>query len=47
MENNVYKGRVRSHTTNYKSLGELIWTKIKSHGDKIAHVSQFLHVTSI
>lgn len=33
-----------SYSSNYKSLNELIWTKIKSHGDKIAYVSQFLHI---
>lgn len=43
MENNVYKGRVRPYITNYKGLGEMIWTKIKNHGDKIVHVSKFLY----
>ncbi|GAB1860346.1 Luciferin 4-monooxygenase [Camponotus japonicus] len=38
VENNVYKGKVSSYSSNYKSLNELIWTKIKSHGDKIAYL---------
>ncbi|XP_072764890.1 uncharacterized protein [Anoplolepis gracilipes] len=38
VENNVYKGKVTSYSSNYKSLGELIWTKIRSHKDKIAHL---------
>lgn len=46
VENNVYKGEIKS-TYNYKSIGEIIWDKIKSHGDKIVHVSQYLHMISI
>ncbi|KMQ87292.1 luciferin 4-monooxygenase [Lasius niger] len=38
MENNVYKGKILLYTGNYKSLGEMVWIKIKSHGDKIAHL---------
>lgn len=37
VENNVYKGEIKS-TYNYKSIGEIIWDKIKSHGDKIVHL---------
>ena len=46
VENNVYIGEMRPHTIYYKNLEEMIWHKIKSHGDKIAHVSQYLRVTS-
>ncbi|XP_029156723.1 4-coumarate--CoA ligase 1-like [Nylanderia fulva] len=38
MENNVYKGKTSTYTNNYKSVGEMVWVKIKSHGDKIAHL---------
>ncbi|CAL1680762.1 unnamed protein product [Lasius platythorax] len=38
VQNKVYKGRVSPYIANYKSLGELIWVKIKSNGDKIAHL---------
>lgn len=31
------------YTGNYKTLGEMVWTKIKSHGDKIACVSRYSH----
>lgn len=41
IENNVYKGKILPYTGNYKNLGEMLWTKIKSHGDKIAHVSRY------
>lgn len=40
IENNVYKGEILPYTGDYKSLGEMVWVKIKSHGNKIAHVSQ-------
>lgn len=43
VENNVYKEEIRS-TYNYKSIGEIMWDKIKSHGDKIVHVSQHLYM---
>ncbi|XP_072764909.1 uncharacterized protein [Anoplolepis gracilipes] len=36
--NNVYKGKVLPYITDYKSLGEIIWIKLKSHGDKIAQL---------
>lgn len=38
VENNVYKGKISPHTTNYKNLGEIMWSKIKSNADKIAHL---------
>ncbi|XP_029664069.1 4-coumarate--CoA ligase 1-like isoform X2 [Formica exsecta] len=38
IENNVYKGEILPYTSNYKSLGEMVWFKIKSHGDKVAHL---------
>lgn len=43
IENNVYKGEILPYTSNYKSLGEMVWVKIKSHGDKVAHVSQNIY----
>ncbi|XP_025262010.1 4-coumarate--CoA ligase 1-like [Camponotus floridanus] len=36
VEKNVYRGRISC--TNYKNLGEIIWSKIKSNADKIAHL---------
>lgn len=46
VENNVYKGEIMSY--KYKSIGEIMWNKIKSHGDKIVHVSQsFIYVVNI
>lgn len=47
MQNNVYKGKVLPYVTNYNSLAELIWIKMKSNEDKIAQVSQSLHDISI
>jgi len=47
VENGVYKGQETHHSNKYKSLGELMWISIKSHEDKIAHVSQCLHVILI
>lgn len=38
VENNIYKGEIT--TSNCKSIGEMMWNKIKSHGDKTVHVSQ-------
>ncbi|XP_020290450.1 4-coumarate--CoA ligase 1-like [Pseudomyrmex gracilis] len=38
VENNVYKGPVVNYTGTYKSIGHLIWDKLTSHGNKIAHV---------
>ncbi|XP_072767551.1 luciferin 4-monooxygenase-like [Anoplolepis gracilipes] len=38
MENNIYKGKIVPYTSNYKSIGKMMWIKIKSHGDKIAHL---------
>ncbi|CAL1680766.1 unnamed protein product [Lasius platythorax] len=40
VENNVYKGEITS-TANYKNIGEMMWNKIKSHGDKIAHLDVY------
>lgn len=36
VENNVYKGEIMSHS--YRSIGEIMWNKIKNHGDKIVHL---------
>ncbi|KAL6423477.1 hypothetical protein ACFW04_010216 [Cataglyphis niger] len=37
VENNVYKGEEISKY-NYKSIGEIIWNKIKSYSNKIVHL---------
>lgn len=42
IENGVYKGQVKPNLTHYKSFGELMWITIKSHGNKISHVSKKL-----
>lgn len=47
IENGVYKGQVKHYLTHYKSLGELVWITIKSHGNKIAHVSKKLLLETI
>ncbi|GAB1860349.1 Luciferin 4-monooxygenase [Camponotus japonicus] len=36
VKNNVYKGEIT--TSNCKSIGEMMWNKIKSHRDKIVHL---------
>ncbi|XP_020290445.1 4-coumarate--CoA ligase 1-like [Pseudomyrmex gracilis] len=38
VENNVYKGPVVNYTDIYKSIGHMIWDKLNSHGNKIAHL---------
>ncbi|XP_020290414.1 4-coumarate--CoA ligase 1-like [Pseudomyrmex gracilis] len=38
VENNVYKGPVVNYTSTYKNIGHLIWDKLTSHGNKIAHL---------
>ncbi|XP_071639667.1 uncharacterized protein [Temnothorax longispinosus] len=38
VENGVYKGRAKHTLNNYKSVGEMIWTSIRSHGNNIAHL---------
>ncbi|XP_012526208.1 4-coumarate--CoA ligase 1 [Monomorium pharaonis] len=38
IENGIYKGLVKHNLGNYKSLGELMWTSIKSNRDKIAQL---------
>lgn len=33
---------------SYRSIGEIMWNKIKNHGDKIVHVSQsFIYIVNI
>jgi len=39
VENGIYKGPVKHNMNKYKSLGEKLWIRIKSHGNKIAYVS--------
>ncbi|XP_011632279.1 4-coumarate--CoA ligase-like 7 [Pogonomyrmex barbatus] len=40
VDNGVYKGKVtfESHLDNYKSFGNLIWSSLKKHGDKVAYL---------
>ncbi|XP_039309755.1 4-coumarate--CoA ligase-like 7 isoform X2 [Solenopsis invicta] len=38
VENGVYIGPQTHQSVKYRSLGELMWFNIKSHGDKIAHL---------
>ncbi|XP_018369932.1 PREDICTED: luciferin 4-monooxygenase-like [Trachymyrmex cornetzi] len=38
VENGIYKGPVKHNMNKYKSLGEMLWIRIKSHGNKIAYL---------
>lgn len=42
VENNVYIGPVVNYTSVYKNVGHMIWDKLNSYRNKIAHVSPFL-----
>ncbi|XP_077257097.1 luciferin 4-monooxygenase-like [Temnothorax americanus] len=38
IENGIYKGPLEDNLSRYKSIGELMWISIRSHGDKIAYL---------
>jgi len=45
VENGIYKGQVQHDLPNYKSFGELMWTRIKSHGGNIAYLDALTEET--
>ncbi|XP_024888852.1 4-coumarate--CoA ligase-like 7 [Temnothorax curvispinosus] len=38
VENGVYKGKAEHKSNNYKSVGEMLWTNIRNHGNNIAYL---------
>ncbi|XP_071573786.1 luciferin 4-monooxygenase-like [Temnothorax nylanderi] len=45
IENGIYKGPLKHNLSRYKSIGELMWISIRSHGDKIAYLDALTEET--